>query len=190
MLQQLCENGFNGRPMAEMEKRWMKAKRFRVARLARVSDMDSSFNPTAVGAMRACEGDVGKGEMGLLCGASTIRRRLPRVHELAVRIGWTWSPPDLNGHGWCWGCDEHGAFTKGVNLCVKLVYHDVRAETVSTEHPWLVCLTGDAARVSQRGTIVTTCGAKEVDRRLPSQLGAHVCACARVYVYMYIYVCV
>jgi hypothetical protein len=65
-----------------MQKRWNKAKRLRVARLARVSDVDSSFNPTAVGATRACEGDVGKGEMGLLCGASTTRRRLCAVPSL------------------------------------------------------------------------------------------------------------
>ena len=171
IVQDLCINGFKGRPHAEMQTRWKKEKRFRVARLARVSDMDSSFNPTAVGAIRACEGDVAKGEMGLLCGASTIRRRLQRVHALAVSIGWTWSPPDLHGEGWAWGSDEEGAFKRGVNLYVKLVYHDVCSDEVCAEDPWLVCLTGDAARVSQRGVIVTTCGAKEVDRRLPSQLG-------------------
>jgi hypothetical protein len=42
-------------------------------------------------------------------------------------------------------------------------------------NPAITCCTGDAARVTQRGTIVTTCGVKEVDRRLPSQNGTGKC---------------
>ena len=52
-----------------MTKLWSKAKRFSVVRLAKVSDMDSTFNPAAVGAIRACEGGLKKQQMGLLCGA-------------------------------------------------------------------------------------------------------------------------
>ena len=171
-LQRLCTEGFHGKAHANMEKTWAITKRFKVARIAKASDMDSAFNPTAVGALRACEGDLRKGEMGLLCGASSMRRRQLRVHALAVSLGWSYSPPDLKGEGWSWGSEEEGAFTKGVNLYVKHVYCDVRHEEVTSEDPWLVCITGDAARVTARGTIITTCGAKECDRRLPSQLGA------------------
>jgi hypothetical protein len=52
-----------------------------------------------------------------------------------------------------------------------MVHVDACIEDVAKDDPLLVCLTGDAARVSFRGAIITTCGAKEVDRRLPSQMG-------------------
>ena len=45
VLQALCTNGFDGKPIAAMEKRWSISKRFKVARLAKASDMDSNFNP-------------------------------------------------------------------------------------------------------------------------------------------------
>jgi hypothetical protein len=77
----------------------------------------------------------------------------------------------MNGEAWSWGCDDEGTFKRGVNLYVKLVYYDLHHDGVTTADPWIVACTGDAARVSQRGTIITTCGAKEVDRRLPSQEG-------------------
>ena len=64
-----------------------------------------------------------------------------------------------------------GAFTKGVQLRVKQVCYDAKLGGVTKEDPFVVALTGDAARVSQRGSMITTCGAKEVDRRLPSQQG-------------------
>ena len=72
---QLLEQGFKGDALEKMTRLWSKAKRFSVVRLAKVSDMDSTFNPTAVGAIRACEGGLKKQQMGLLCGASSIRRR-------------------------------------------------------------------------------------------------------------------
>ena len=93
-----------------------------------------------------------------------------RIYELALKLGWSYSPEVLAGEGWSWGGDE-GTFTRGVNLYTKLVHHDLRHEEATEDDPWLVCITGDAARVTQRGTIITTCGAKEVDRRLPSQMG-------------------
>ena len=94
-----------------MEKMWTASKRFKVARIAKAIDVDSAFNPIAVGALRACEGDLGKGEVGLLCGASSMRRRQQRVHELALKLGWSYSPEVLAGEGWSWGSDE-GAFTQ------------------------------------------------------------------------------
>jgi hypothetical protein len=167
-------NGFDGRPHAEMERRWAKSKQFKVARLAKASDVDSNFNPAAVGATRACEGGVGKGEMGLLCGASSTRRRQARVHQLAASLGWSSMVDGTDGECWSWGF-EGQTFKKGVNLHVKLTCYDLHHEDASKAKPWLVCCTGDAARVSQRGTIITTCGVKEVDRRLPSQAGTGKC---------------
>jgi hypothetical protein len=156
-----------------MEQRWAKSKRFKVARLAKASDVDSNFNPTAVGAMRACE-DVGKGEVGLLCGASSIRRQQGRVHQLAASLGWSSMVDGTDGGRWSWGF-EGQTFKKGVHLCVKLTCYDLHHEGASKAKPWLVCCAGNAARVSQRGTITATCGVKEVDRRLPSQAGTGKC---------------
>jgi hypothetical protein len=41
-------NGFDGKPIAAMEKKWSKSKRFKVARLAKANDVDSNFSPGAV----------------------------------------------------------------------------------------------------------------------------------------------
>ena len=103
---QLLLKGFDGDAIGNMTKTFEKAKRFSVVRLAKVSDVDSTFNPTAVGAMRACEGGLRKREVGLLCGASSIRRRQKRVHDLAVQVGWSWHDNGLGGLGWCWGTDS------------------------------------------------------------------------------------
>jgi hypothetical protein len=124
--QELCQNAFEGKARAQVEKMWTASKRFKVSRVAKAIDVDSTFNPTAVGALGACEGDLGKGEVGLLCGASSTRRRQQRVRELALKFGWSHSPEVLAGEGWSWGSDE-GTFTRGVNLHTKLVCHDLRA---------------------------------------------------------------
>ena len=62
-------------------------------------------------------------------------------------------------------------------MCVKLKHYDLHHEGATKNDPWMVCCAGDAARVTQRGTIMTTCGAKEVGgaRRLPSQNGTGKC---------------
>ncbi len=56
-------------------------------KLARVSNMSSTFNPSALGAIASCEGGKGPGEMGLLCSESTLRRCLNQVHRLALDLG-------------------------------------------------------------------------------------------------------
>ena len=60
-------------------------------------------------------------------------------------------------------------------LSVKLKYYDSHHEGATKEDPWITCCTGNAARVTQRGTIITTYEVKEVDRRLPSQRGTGKC---------------
>ncbi len=53
---------------------------------------------------------------------------------------------------------------KAVNLYVnKAVYYDACCEGITEENPWIVPLTGDAVRTSQRGTVVTVMGAKQSD---------------------------
>ena len=69
---------------------------------------------------RIVEGGLGKREMGLLCGASSIRRRQKKVHELAISLGWSWQQGEnaaagIGGLGWMWGCDDEGPFERGVH---------------------------------------------------------------------------
>jgi hypothetical protein len=109
----LHHNGFDGRPRAEIKKRWAKSKGFKVARLAKAPDVESNFHPKAVGATRAFEEDIGKGEMGLLCGETSPRRRLGRARQLAASLGWS-SALGADGECWSWGFEgetfNEGAF--------------------------------------------------------------------------------
>ncbi len=74
-------------------------------------------------------------------------------------------PPDMNGKMWCWGGAD-GLFTEAVNMYVKHVYVDDSGNSSVTEDsPWLITLTGDAARVSKNNHVITVCGAKESDSR-------------------------
>ena len=61
-----------------------------MVRLAKASDVGSTFNPTTVGATRACEDGPRKREVVLLCGASSTRRRQKRVYDLAAQVCWSW----------------------------------------------------------------------------------------------------
>ena len=106
--------------------------------------------------------------MGLLCGESTLRRCLNLVHKQAVELGFYSLPEKDDGNVWCWG-DDRAAFTKAVNLYVKTIYCDACCDSVTANDPWIVPLTGDATRTSQRGTIVTVLGPKMADRRLVNQ---------------------
>ncbi len=52
---------------------------------------------------------------------------------------------------------------------MKAVYYDACCEGITDENPWIVPLTGDAVRTSQRGTVVTVMGAKQSDGRLKNK---------------------
>jgi aspartate oxidase len=87
MLTQMVTFMYNGEVAQEMEMKLLRKKRFSTVKLALVSDMNSSFNPSALGAIASCEGGKGHGEMGLLCGESTLRRCLNQVHKQAIELG-------------------------------------------------------------------------------------------------------
>ena len=59
----ITQHGFHGKSMARLERFFGKRKRSNVVRLARASDVDSKFNPTAVGYIRACEDNLQKNEV-------------------------------------------------------------------------------------------------------------------------------
>jgi hypothetical protein len=76
MLTQMVTFMYNGEVAQELELKVLRKKRFSTVKLARVSDMNSSSNPSALGAIASCEGGKGHGEMDLLCGESTLRQTM------------------------------------------------------------------------------------------------------------------
>ena len=60
MLTQMVTFMYNGEVAQEMEMKLLRKKRFSTVKLARVSDMNSSFNPSALGAIASCEGGKGR----------------------------------------------------------------------------------------------------------------------------------
>ncbi len=130
---------YNGEVVQDLEKKVLRRKRFSTVKLARTSDMNSSFNVSALGAIASCEGGKPHGEFGVLCGESTMRRCLKKVHTLAVDLGF-YSFPELDdGNVWCSG-DENGAFKTALNQYVKTIYYDDCCDSVTANDPWILPL--------------------------------------------------
>ena len=83
LLSQMVTYMYDGEVVKQLERNVIRKKRFSTVKLARVSDMNSTFNPSALGAIASCEGGKKKGEMGLLCAESTLRRCVDQVLLLA-----------------------------------------------------------------------------------------------------------
>ena len=66
LLMQIVSLMYNGEVATQLEANVLRKKRFSTVKLARVSDMNCSFNPRALGAIASCEGGKAKGEVGLL----------------------------------------------------------------------------------------------------------------------------
>jgi hypothetical protein len=168
LLTQMVTYMYNGEVVQDLEKKVLRRKRFSTVKLARTSDMNSIFNASALGAIASCEGGKAHGEIGVLCGESTMRRCLKEVHALAVDLGF-YSMPELEeGNVWCWG-DENGAFKTALNHYVKTIYYDACCDSVTPNEPWILPLTGDGVRTSTRGRLVTVVGLKMSDHRLVNQ---------------------
>ena len=168
LLALMVNHMYDGTIGRDIEIAVLKRKRFSTVSLARVSDMHSTFNPSALGSIAKCEGGKLKGEMGLLCSESTLRRTMDIVHDQAVQLSFSTMPEDGKSKVWCWG-DGSGLLEKAINLYVKAVYYDACCDSVTVETPWIVPISGDAARTSQRGTVVTVMGPKQSDGRLKNQ---------------------
>jgi hypothetical protein len=130
-----------------------------------VSDMHSSFNPSSLGAIASCEGGKEKGEMGLLCVETPLRRCMDHVLLLARNLGFYSMPLPEEGKIWCWG-DATGILSTAINRYVKTIYYDACCDSANATAPWIVPLSGDGVRTSQRGTFVTVMDPKLADPRL------------------------
>jgi hypothetical protein len=56
---------------------------------------------------------------------------------------------------------------------LKKTYVDLRLDSVTDKNPWQIIVTGDAARMSQRGHNITVCGIKICDKRHSAQNGTN-----------------
>ncbi len=99
---------YNGEVAQELEMKVLRQKRFSTVKLAGESDMNSSFNRSALGAIASCEGGKGHGEMGLLCGESTLRRCLNQVISKRLNL--------VSTH-----CQRRTMATYGVGVTTELV---------------------------------------------------------------------
>jgi hypothetical protein len=168
LLTQMVTYMFDGEVAKQLEENVIKKKRFSTVKLARVSDMHSSFNPSSLGAIASCEGGKEKGEMGLLCAETTLRRCMDHVLLLARNLGFYSMPLPEEGKIWCWG-DATGILRTAIYRYVKTIYYDACCDSANATAPWIVPLSGDGVRTSQRGTFVTVMGPKLADPRLVQQ---------------------
>ena len=72
---------YDGEIVKDIERAVLKRKRFNTVNLVRMSDMHSTFNASAVGSIATCEGGKVKGEIGLLCSETTMRRTMDLVYD-------------------------------------------------------------------------------------------------------------
>jgi hypothetical protein len=167
---ELTLDGWGGKMRLELEKDFVKSKKFCPIRLAKASDVDSRFNVSAASAIAHCDEKRKKYERGIIPSDQTCRRVMQCVYNAAVQKGFSSFPLHENGNVWCWG-DEEGRFTNGVNRYVYEVYYnlDPECKLAPVGDPFMVPLSGDLCRVSMRGKAITMCGVKQADRRLPSQ---------------------
>jgi len=165
-LKALIKQCFDGELYVEIEKEIMKKVRFKVFKLARLSDLESKFNADAVGSIAHAQEGLKKHMRGLLPSDTTVRNCLTKINRGAMDKGLSCM---IDTKTWCWG-DAHGnKLREGAHRYIKSVYVDKWDTRVTADKPYIVALTGDLARVSLNNKAVTVCGVKECDPRLVSQ---------------------
>ena len=165
-LKALIKQCFDGELYVEIEKEIMKKVRFKVWKLARLSDLESKFNADAVGSIAHAQEGLKKHMRGLLPSDTTVRNCLTKINRGAMDKGLS---SMIDTKTWCWG-DAHGnKLREGAHRYIKSVYVDKWDTRVTADKPYIVALTGDLARVSLNNKAVTVCGVKECDPRLVSQ---------------------
>jgi hypothetical protein len=165
-LKALIKQCFDGELYVEIEKEIMKKVRFKVWKLARLSDLESKFNADAVGSIAHAQEGLKKYMRGLLPSDTTVRNCLTKINRGAMDKGLSCM---IDTKTWCWG-DAHGnKLREGAHRYIKSVYVDKWDTRVTADKPYIVALTGDLARVSLNNKAVTVCGVKECDPRLVSQ---------------------
>jgi hypothetical protein len=135
--------------------------------LTKKSDLESKFGGEAIGSISHCEVGHVKHMRGLMPSSTSVQKMQRKMNRKAADLGFSCMPTTKT---WCWGDETGNQLREGVHRYVKAVYYDKWDSRVTADDPYIVVLTGDLARVNLKGSkCVTLCGAKECDRRLPSQ---------------------
>ena len=167
ILKVIVEQGFNGELHDDMEKAFVKKKRFKVFALGKKSDLESKFGGEAIGSIAHCENGHEKHMRGLMPSSTSVHNFHRKMNGKAALLGLS---SMANNKTWCWGDGLGNQLREGVHRYVKSVYYNKWDTRVTADDPYIVVLTGDLARVNLKGSkCVTLCGAKECDHRLPSQ---------------------
>ena len=167
ILKVIVEQGFNGELHDDMEKAFVKKKRFKVFALGKKSDLESKFGGEAIGSIAHCENGHEKHMRGLMPSSTSVHNMHRKMNGKAALLGLS---SMANPKTWCWGDGLGNQLREGVHRYVKSVYYNKWDTRVTADDPYIVVLTGDLARVNLKGSkCVTLCGAKECDHRLPSQ---------------------
>ena len=166
LLYDMCKFGNKGKLWRAIVREVQRDLRIDPVLIARTQDLHSTFNGQGLQSMRECLPGYTKGARGLIipCQSSV---NIPKeiVYQASSRTFGSIFPEGEQGQMWHWD------FGKGVHAYLKAKYVDLCMESVTNQDPWVVVVTGDAARMSQRGHQVTTCGIKICDRRHPEQNG-------------------
>jgi hypothetical protein len=110
-----------GKMRKELQKEFIRSKRYCPIQMASSSDVNSTFNVRAASDIAKCDLSREKYERGLLPSDQTCRGVMQCVYNAAVQIGFSSFPVHENGNIWCWG-DADERFTNGVNRYVYEVY--------------------------------------------------------------------
>ena len=165
-LKALMKQCFDGELYVEIEKEIMKKVRFKVFKLARLSDLESKFNADAIGSIAHAQEGLKKHMRGLLPSDTTVRNCLTKINRGAMDKGLSCM---IDTKTWCWGDADSNKLREGAHRYIKAIYVDKWDTRVTADKPYIVALTGDLARVSLNNKAVTLCGVKECDPRLVSQ---------------------
>ncbi len=111
-------NGWAGKMREELQKEFIRSKRYCPIQMARSSDVNCTFNVRAASDIAKCDLSWKKYERRLLPSDQTCRRVMQYVYNATVQIGFSSFPVHENGNIWCWG-DAVGRFTN-VNLTLHM----------------------------------------------------------------------
>ena len=165
LLYDIVRFGNKGELWEEIKKDVAKEIRADPAVIAKAQDVGSAFNPRALQGLRECLPGYAKGKHGLVIPSQTcVNVPKEEVRAAAESEFGSIFPEEHEGCLWKWD------MKKGVHAYLKRKYYDLRYEDISGDTPWMITVTGDAAKVG-RSACATVCGLKVVDPRHPEQNG-------------------
>jgi hypothetical protein len=151
ILKVLIEQGFNGELHDDLEKAFVKKKRFKVFTLTKISDMESKFGAEALGSISHCENGHQKHMRGLIPRSTSIGNMQRKLNRKAASLGFSCMPETKT---WCWGDSTGNTLREGVYRYIKSVFYDKHDTRVTADDSYMCVLTGDLARVNLKGNFL------------------------------------